>query len=119
MPADTGFRAAFKIELILITFWWTVMSNPHSCRQWATRALAPSTCACTCSAQLPAVVFSLESLLERLGALAGHTAGFAHEDLLEDVEPAAHANDEANPCFQRNSLAIIAEGQHGDKPSLP
>ena len=25
MPADTGFRAAFKIELNLIIFWWTVM----------------------------------------------------------------------------------------------
>ena len=50
--------------------------------------------------------------LERLGALVSHTAGFAHEEILEDVEPAGHANDEANPCLQRTGLAGMAEGEH-------
>ena len=50
----------------------------------------------------------------RLGALARHTAGFAHEDLLEGVESTARAKDEADPCLQDPSLACIAEGQQGD-----
>ena len=63
---------------------------------------------------MPADVSSFEGLLDRLGALASHTAGFAHADLLEDAEPAAHAKDEANPCLQDTSLSCIAEGQRGD-----
>ena len=54
-------------------------SHPPTGRQWATRALAPST------AHVPVVPSCLpmplaEGLLQRLGALADHTAGFAHED---------------------------------------
>ena len=53
-----------------------------------------------------------EALLERLGALAGHTSNFFHEELLEDVRPSVRAEDEANPSFQRAVLICIAEGQH-------
>merc|ERR1719468_32582 len=56
----------------------------------------------------------VEGFLDGLGALASHTTCFAHEDLLEDVEPAKHAEDEADPCFQGTSLPHVAEGQHGD-----
>ena len=48
------------------------------------------------------------------GSHARHTAGHAHEDLLEGVESTAHANDEAKPCLQDPSLSCIAEGQQGD-----
>ena len=35
----------------------------------------------------------LKGLLNRLGAIASCTASCSHEDLMEDVEPAAHARD--------------------------
>ena len=56
----------------------------------------------------------LGEVQSRLGALARHTAGFAHEDLLEGVESTAHAKDEAKPCLQDTKLSCIAAGQHGD-----
>ena len=99
IPADMGFCAAFKIKLNFDLLQGTARSNPHTCRHWATCALAPSTSACACSAQLPVAAPSHEGLLERLGALAGHTAGFVHEDLLEVAEPAAHVKDEAKLCL--------------------
>ena len=54
-------------------------------------------------------------------SFASRPAGFAPEDLLKAVEPAAHAKDGVNPCLQDISLSCLTEGQHGDNSenSLP
>merc|ERR1719464_609122 len=56
----------------------------------------------------------VERFLDCLGALSGHTTRLTCEDLLEDVEPSQHSEDEPNPCLQGASLSHVAEGQHGN-----
>merc|ERR1719152_318922 len=55
-----------------------------------------------------------EGLLDSGGALAGLLGGWAHEDLVQDEEPAAQAEDESRPAEARGGLANVAEGKHED-----
>merc|ERR1712014_53930 len=53
-------------------------------------------------------------VLADLASRGGHLAGLTREDLEEDVEPSANAQDEADNGLHVAGLTSIAESQHGN-----
>ena len=95
ISADTGFCAAFKIKLNLIIFKGLPGPIHIPVDIGPPMHLHQVLCMCMWCAAARGRPFAWRPH-ERVGALAGHTAGFVHEDLLEVVEPAAHAK--MKPC---------------------
>merc|ERR1719343_562499 len=56
----------------------------------------------------------VEGVLHCCRAISGHSPGLALEDLEEDVAPAAHAEEEANPSLEHTSFSCISECKHHD-----
>jgi len=58
----------------------------------------------------------VEGVLHGLGSVGGglHLAGFAVENLVQDVEPAGKSADEASPGVDGSRLAHVTEQKHDD-----